>query len=189
SATSIATAGANKAFRGIAFAPAASTPTITGAATATAFTTTYGTASAAQSFSVSGSNLTANLVATAPTGFEVSSDGTTYGPTATFTQSGGSASGTLRVRLAATAAVTGSYNSQNIALSSTGATSVNIATAASGNAVSAKALTITGLSAAGKNWDNATTASVTGTPSYSGLANSDSFTVTGTVTWAFPEYR
>jgi hypothetical protein len=60
-------------------------PTITGAATAITFTTTYGTASAEQSFSVSGSNLTANLVATAPTGFEVSSDGTTYGSTATFT--------------------------------------------------------------------------------------------------------
>jgi hypothetical protein len=108
------------------------TPVITGAATATAFTTTYGTASAAQSFAVSGSNLTANLVATAPTGYEVSSDGTTYGSTATFNPTSGSASGTLRVRLAATAAVSGSYNSQNIVLSSTGAANVNIATAASG---------------------------------------------------------
>ncbi|NDE17796.1 hypothetical protein EBZ80_22995 [bacterium] len=162
-------------------------PGISGAATATAFTTTYGTASAVQSFTVSGVNLTANLVATAPTGFEVSSDGTTYGSTATFTQSGGSASGTLRVRLKADAAVSGSYNSQNIVLSSTGATSVNIATASSGNAVSTKALTITGLSAANKNWDGTTTASVTGTPAYSGLVNSESFSVTGTVTWAFAD--
>ena len=111
-------------------------PSITGAATATAFTTTYGTASAAQSFSISGSNLTANLIATAPTGFEVSSDGTTYGTTATFTQTGGSASGTLRIRLSATAA-SGNYNSQNIVLSSTGATSVNITTASTGNTVTA----------------------------------------------------
>ena len=118
-------------------------PAITGAATATPFTTTYGTASAPQSFSVSGTFLTANLVATAPTGFEVSSDGVTYGGTATFTPSGGNASGTLRVRLAATAPVSGSYNSKNLVLSSTGATSVNIATAASGNSVSAKALSIT----------------------------------------------
>ncbi len=118
-------------------------PVITGAATATAFTTTYGTASAAQNFSVSGANLTANLVATAPTGFEVSSDGTTYGGTATFTQSGGTASGTLRIRLAATATVSGSYNSKNIVLSSSGATSVNVATAASGNVVNAKTLTVT----------------------------------------------
>ena len=121
----------------------AATPTITGATTATAFTTTYGTASAAQTFSVSGTALTANLVATAPTGFEVSSDGTNFGTTASFTQTSGSASGTLSVRLRANAAVTGSYNSQNIVLSSTGATSVNIVTASSGNAVAAKALTIT----------------------------------------------
>jgi hypothetical protein len=112
------------------------TPTITGNATAAAFTTTYGTASANQSFSVGGSGLTANLVATAPTGFEVSADGTTYASTATFTQSGGSANGTLRVRLAANATVSGSYDSQNIVLSSTNATSVNIVTADSGNTVS-----------------------------------------------------
>ena len=112
------------------------TATITGTAIATAFNTTYGTASAPQSFSVSGANLTADLVATAPTGFEVSSDGTSYASTATFTQLGGSASGTLRIRMSATAAVTGTYNSKNIVLSTTGATSVNITTAASGNAVS-----------------------------------------------------
>ncbi len=122
---------------------ATSTPTITGAATASAFTTTYGTASSAQTFSVSGSSLTANLVATAPAGFEVSSDGTTFGSTASFAQSGGSASGTLSIRLSGSAPVTGTYNSQNITLTSTGATTVNIATAASGNSVSAKALTVT----------------------------------------------
>jgi hypothetical protein len=165
----------------------ATIPTITGAATATAFTTTYGTASAAQSFSVSGSNLTANLVATAPTGFEVSSDGNTYGATATFTQTSGSVNGTLRIRLASTAAVSGSYNSQNIELSSDGAASLNIATSASGNAVSAKELTITGLSAADKDYDGTTTVSVTGTPEYSGLVNSELFSVTGAVTWAFPD--
>jgi hypothetical protein len=165
----------------------AAAPTITGATTATAFSTTYGTASAVQSFSISGSNLTANLVATAPTGFEVSSDGTTYGSTATFTQSGGSASGTLRIRLKADAAVTGTYNSQNIVLSSTGATNVNIATASSGNAVSAKDLTITGLSASDKNFDGATTVSISGTATYSGLVNSESFSPSDVVTWAFPD--
>jgi len=110
-------------------------PTISGAATAAAFTTTYGTASAAQSFNISGSNLTANLVATAPTGFEVSADGTTYGTTATFTQTGGSASGTLLIRLKADAAPGANYNSQNIVLSSTGAADVNISTTATGNLV------------------------------------------------------
>jgi hypothetical protein len=164
-----------------------STPTIIGAATASAFTTTYGTASVEQTFSISGSNLTANLVASAPAGFEVSSDGTTYGSTATFGQSGGSASGTLRVRLAATAAVSGSYNSQNIVLASTGATSVIVTTAGSGNSVSAQVLTISGLTAVNKDVDGTTTVNVTGTPSYVGLVNSENFSVTGSVTWAFPD--
>jgi hypothetical protein len=165
----------------------ASTPTIAGAASASAFATTYGTASVAQTFVISGSNLTANLVATAPAGLEVSSDGTTYGSTATFVQSGGSASGTLRVRLAASAAVSGSYNSQNIVLASTGATSVNVTTAASGNSVSAKVLTISGLTAVNKDVDGTTSATVTGTPLYVGLVNSENFPVTGSVTWSFPD--
>lgn len=116
-------------------------PTITGAATTAVFNTTFGTASAAQQFSVSGSNLTADLIATAPTGFEVSNNGTNYNSTATFTQTAGAASGTLYIRLSANAAVgTTIYDSQNIILSSTGATSVNITTPASGNSVANAAL-------------------------------------------------
>ena len=160
-------------------------PTIFGTSTATAFTTTYGTASAAQSFAISGSALTADLTATAPTGFEVSSDGTTYSNTATFAQTSGSASGTLRVRLKADAAVTGSYNAQNIVLSSTGATSINITTASSGNTVTAKALTLTGLSANNKNYDGTTTATLSGSAAYSGLVNGESFSVTGTPSASF----
>ena len=119
-------------------------PTITGQATTAVFTTTLGTASASQTFPVAGYNLTANLIATAPTGFEVSADGTSYGATATFIQTSGSANGTLSIRLSA-AAAPGTYNSQNIVLSSTGATSVNITTPASGNVVNAAATpTITG---------------------------------------------
>ncbi len=149
-------------------------PTITGATTTAVFTTTYGTASAVQSFSVSGIGLTANLIATAPTGFEVSSDGTTYGSTTTFTQTAGSASGSLRIRLSATATVAGSYNSQNIVLSSTGATSVNITTPATGNSVAAKALTIT---ASNQTKVYGTVASL-GTTAFttSGLVNSDAVT-------------
>jgi len=158
----------------------AATPTITGAATATAFTATYGTASSAQTFSVSGTNLTANITATAPLNFEVSSDGVTYGATATFTQSGGTASGSLRVRIKAAAAVTGSYNSVNIPLTSTGATTVNITTAASGNSVSPVGLTISGVSGVNKTYNGTNAATLTGTPSYVGLVNSESFAVTGT---------
>ncbi|MFM1771494.1 MAG: hypothetical protein RLZZ71_636, partial [Bacteroidota bacterium] len=177
----------NLGWDAINFSAIVSTPTITGTATTTSFTSTYGTASIAQTFSISGNNLSADLVATAPTGFEVSSDGTNYSSTATFAQTSGSASGTLSIRLAATAAVVGSYNSQNIVLSSTGATSVNISTPITGNVVSAKALTITGLSAADKNYDGNTSVSVSGTPVFSGLVNNESFQVTGSVAWAFPD--
>jgi hypothetical protein len=117
-------------------------PTITSDGSVATFTTTYGTPSTEQSFTISGAGLSEDLTATAPTGFEVSSDGTSYGSTATFTQSSGTASGTLRIRLAATALVSGSYNSQNIVLTSSGATSVNITTASSGNVVSKATPTI-----------------------------------------------
>ena len=159
-------------------------PTITGATTTAAFTTTYGTSSSTQTFSITGSNLTANIVATAPTGFEVSSNGTTWGTTATFTQSSGSASGTLSVRLKSNASA-GTYNSQNVVLSSTGATSQNITTPSSGNTVSQKGLTITGLTFSDKVYDGTTNVTQTGTPQYSGLVLGETFTVSGTVTWAF----
>ncbi|MFY8188146.1 MAG: beta strand repeat-containing protein, partial [Flavobacterium sp.] len=158
-----------------------------GAATATAFTTTYGTASTAQSFAVSGANLTANLVASAPTGFEVSNDGVTYGASASFTQTSGSASGTLTIRLAATAPVAGTYNSQNIVLSSTGATSVNISTPASGNSVSPKELTITGLVSQDKIYNGTTAVTVTGTLAYAGLVNGDTPTPPTVGTWTFSD--
>jgi len=155
--------------------------------TATAFTTTYGTASAVKTFSVSGTELTDDLVATAPAGFEVSADGNSYDATATFPESSGSASGSLRVRLAATAPVTGSYNSKNIVLSSTGAASVNITTTSSGNSVSAKGLTITGVNGENKIYDGTNTASVTGTAEYDGLVNDEVFTVTGTPSFNFTD--
>ena len=153
-------------------------PFISGGATASAFTTTYGTASAVQTFPIIGASLTEDLVATAPTGFEVSSDGTTYGATATFTQSSGNASGSLRVRLKYNAPVLGSYNAQTIVLSSAGATSVNITTAASGNAVAAKSLSIIGLTADDKEYDGTTFATLTGTAALSGVLAEDLANVT-----------
>jgi hypothetical protein len=162
------------------------TLTIGGAtnATATAFTNTYGTASTAQTFTIAGSNLTNNVTATAPTGFEVSTNGTSYASTTTFTQSGGSAGGTLHVRLATNAtASTTAYNSQNISLTSSGLTR-NITTASSGNAVNKKALTVTagdqtvvfGTSVAAVTGDGSVT--------YTGFANGDtSSVITGTPTY------
>jgi hypothetical protein len=89
--------------------PASSpTPTIATTGTLSAVNTTYGTASASPtSFSVSGSNLTADLTVTAPSGYEVSTSiGSGYGASLNLTQTGGSvASTTVYVRLTATAPV------------------------------------------------------------------------------------
>lgn len=51
--------------------------------------------------------------------------------------------------------------------------------------VTPKPITITGLTAENKVYDQTTAVQVNGTPEYSGLANGDLFPVTGTVTWAF----
>jgi hypothetical protein len=153
------------------------TPTITGAATTTAFTTTYGTPSANQSFAVSGANLTANLVATAGTGFQVAtSSGGPYGSSVSFTPSSGSASGTVYVELSPTAAVSGNYNSVNaVVLSSTSAINQNITTPSSGNSVAVATPTVT-----------VTVGSYTYTGSAQGPnAVTISTTDTGTVTWSY----
>jgi uncharacterized repeat protein (TIGR02543 family) len=129
-----------------------------------AVSTTYGTASSATSVAVAGADLTADITATAPGNLEVSSDGSTFGGTATFTQSGGTASGTLYVRIKNNAPVSGSpYNSQNVVLTSAGATTVNVATTASGNTVAAKALTVASATAQSKAYDGTAAATVTAT--------------------------
>ncbi|MCO6149573.1 hypothetical protein [Flavobacterium sp. NRK1] len=89
------------------------------------FTTCSGNASAAQSFTVSGSSLTANLIVTAPAGYEVStSSGSGYGTTIALTPSSGTVSTTtIYARLAANA--TGDP-SGNITVTSTSATTKNI---------------------------------------------------------------
>ena len=99
--------------------------TVAATGTLSAMSTLLGEASAAQAIAVSGSALTAPVVATAPAGFEVAVDGVTFGPTAQFTAAGGVVSGTLSVRLAASAAA-GSY-AGNVALTSTGAAPVTVA--------------------------------------------------------------
>ncbi|MGI4863519.1 MAG: pectinesterase family protein [Janthinobacterium lividum] len=107
-----------------------SVPTITTSSTALAAFTQYNTGtSAVQTYTVSGVNLTANLVVTPPAGFEISTNGgTTWtGSTApvTLTPTNNTlANTTISVRLNASA--TGAY-SGNITHVSTGATSVNVA--------------------------------------------------------------
>ncbi len=91
-----------------------------------AFSTTQGTPSAAQNVTVSGQGLTANVIATAPVGFEVSADGITYGTTTDLIPNVGTLSAaTLRIRIAGSAAV-GSPTG-NVTLTSSGSQSVNVA--------------------------------------------------------------
>jgi hypothetical protein len=103
-------------------------PTITLTPTSlTGFTYVVGNGpSAEQSFTATGINLTANVVLTAPSNYEISTtSGSGFGASVTLTQTGGNASGTIYVRLKAGLAVN-SYN-QNITATSTGAVSKSVA--------------------------------------------------------------
>ncbi|MCK9310012.1 MAG: lamin tail domain-containing protein, partial [Candidatus Cloacimonetes bacterium] len=102
-----------------------STPTINVTGTLEAFSTYTGTPSAAQTYTVGGSNLTANIAIAAVTGFEYSTDGTNYSSTLSLAPTTGTvATTTIYVRL--TGAIAGTP-SGNIAHTSTGATLVNVA--------------------------------------------------------------
>jgi|GEM_PF-523228 len=70
----------------------------------TNFTTTQGTPSGPQNVAISGRSLGGNVVATAPTGFQVSLDGTNYFGSVSLIPSGGSlSSASLFTRIASTA--------------------------------------------------------------------------------------
>ncbi|MBN1538152.1 MAG: DNRLRE domain-containing protein, partial [Anaerolineales bacterium] len=68
---------------------AATEPTITVSGTLSEFTTTPGVASDAQTYTVQGELLSQDISIIAPTGFELSTDGTTYASSLTLTQTGG----------------------------------------------------------------------------------------------------
>ena len=106
------------------------------------FSTTVGTASAAQSFTVSGSNLAANVTITAPAGFEVSVGGA-YGSSASLVPASGTlAATTVSVRVSASAQV--GSPSGNVVISSQGTTSRNVATSATVASRPPPAIAITG---------------------------------------------
>ena len=88
--------------------------------------TAYGTSSSSQQFSVSGTNLTAAILVTPPSGFEVSTDNTNFQSTVTVGAAGNVSSTPIYVRLSSTAAAA-SY-SGNIQLTSNGASTVNVPT-------------------------------------------------------------
>jgi gliding motility-associated-like protein len=100
-------------------------PSITKSSNFTSFTTCSGTPSNTQSFTVSGNNLTASVSIAALTGYEYSTDGTTYSSSLTLTPTSGSISSTtVYVRL--TSSSSGSP-SGTISLTSTNATTQTIA--------------------------------------------------------------
>jgi len=106
----------------------AATPSISVTPVAlTGFTASFGSASAAQSFTVNGSNLTANITVGAPAGFEVSSTvGGVFSANLSLAPVSGTVAPTsLYTRLAATAQA--GANSGNLTLASTGATSRQVA--------------------------------------------------------------
>lgn len=107
----------------------ASTPTITvSPSSLTGFSYVFGAGpSSEQSFTAEGSNLTTDITLTAPTNYEISTtSGSGFGSSITLTESGGTVSTTtIYVRLKAGLAV-GAYNSENIACTSTGATTENV---------------------------------------------------------------
>jgi hypothetical protein len=100
-------------------------PSITATGALNAFSTTSGTASAYQSYKVSGANLTADITVTAPSSYELcKTSGGTYTSGLTFTPSSGTvAEQDVFVRIAASAGA--GSPSGNITHTSTGATQVD----------------------------------------------------------------
>lgn len=162
------------------------TPVITTAGTLSALSTTYGTASSSTSFTVSATNLASSISITPPVGFEVSltntfaSVGTNSTPL-TVGSVGNLSTTTIFVRLSSTAAP-GTYNSQSITLTASGATTRNVTTLSTGNVVNKKTITVTSASVVTKIYDGNNTATINGT--LSGVVGSDAVTFVGTGTFS-----
>jgi fibronectin-binding autotransporter adhesin len=170
------------ALNGSGFLTATTAATIGTSGTLSALSTTYGTASAPTSFTVSGAYLTGapgNLTVTPPAGYEVSlSSGSGYTTSLNVPYSSATLAGTtVYVRLAATAGAA-SY-AGDITVSGGGATSVNVATVSS--TVNPKALTI-GAPTVTKVYDGLTTAGTVTVGTLSGFVGSETVTATGTAT-------
>ena len=144
--------------------PATPTVSVTGSAFS-AFSTTAGIPSAAQTVSVSGSSLTGNITVTPPAGYEVSSDGITFSSSLSLTPVSGSlAATTISVRLSGASA--GSF-SGDVSFASTGATTQT--RAVSGTVTSAYDAWAAGYSLSGAS------ALPTADPDNDGLNNNDEY--------------
>ena len=113
-------------------------PNITAASTLSgSLASTYGTPANPMSVSVSGTGLSGNLIVTAQSGYQVClSSGGSYNSSLTLTPSVGAVSATTVYVEYTSAKAAANYNSATaVALTSTGAATVNIATTSSGNTV------------------------------------------------------
>jgi gliding motility-associated-like protein len=154
--------------------------TVVATGTLSAFAGCSGSASTSQSFTVSGSALTANLVVTAPTGYEVSTtSGSGYASSVTLTPASGMvASTTIYVRLTATA--TGSP-AGNITVASTGATTQNIAVTGSVTTISNQNVSASPTSICGTGASVVTVASTQTGVSYTLRNNANNAIVAGPI--------
>lgn len=169
---------------------------ISATGTLSSFTTCQGTASSSQSFTVSGSNLYANLITTAPTGFEISlSSGGTYSSTISLTPVNGTIASTpIFVRLIST--IIG-FPVGNITVASSGGTTQKVAvsgttiylptvTASSNSPVTAgETINLSSSGADSYTWSGPNSFSATGASAAvtnSSLANAGVYSVTGTST-------
>jgi hypothetical protein len=114
------------------------TPAITTGAVTGMIVACAGTASASpnlQQFTVSGSNLAGDIVATAPGGFEISTlAGSGYGNTLTLTQTAGTVAATVIFVRSAASASAGSI-SGNVSITSTSTTTMNVGVSGTVNAL------------------------------------------------------
>ena len=153
-------------------------PAITASGALSALNTIYGTPSSYTTFLVGGTNLTDNIVITAPTGFEISktSGGATgYAAAQTLIPNSGLVSSTtIYVRLSGSAY--GTFSGNVIVVSSNDVLTVNVPTVSS--SVAKLGLTITGINALNKVCDGYTNSYISGIATLNGVLASDSGNVT-----------
>ncbi|MFZ4767875.1 MAG: beta strand repeat-containing protein, partial [Roseimicrobium sp.] len=150
------------------------TPSIATTGNLSARSDIYGTPSAADSFSVSGLNLSGNLTVTAPEGFEVSlAEGTGFDTTATLTASGTLPATQVFVRLAASTNP-GTYTGV-VTVSGSNAPTQEVAVPTS--TVATKELSLAGAAVTTKTYDGTTVATITGT--LTGVIAADEVSFTG----------
>ncbi|GAA4420104.1 hypothetical protein GCM10023187_55050 [Nibrella viscosa] len=107
----------------------------------TNFTALTGTNSAQQVYTLTGSNLTASVSVSAPAGFEVSADGSTFATSTTVAQVSGAVSQTIAVRLASSA-TPASYSGTITNLSGTASANVAVSGSVSASVTPTSAGTI-----------------------------------------------